>query len=175
MMKKIKPKCILFAGMPGTGKDSIAYYLSWNLGLPMFNNDAIRLEVLEDTLKKLTEVDDNIQLKRRNIRLNRLIKSKKSFIYNASVDRRWPYLEKKLKEEKFDYFIISINISKDLYKKMAKAKNYDAAKWMTDQWRKEHDLFLAKYQDKVNLNIDNDNFKNRLNISLKAVSKFLKS
>lgn len=42
------PYCITFAGPVGSGKTPIAYYLSWNLALPILNNDSMRTETQED-------------------------------------------------------------------------------------------------------------------------------
>jgi adenylylsulfate kinase-like enzyme len=67
MKKKV---CIIFAGAVGSSKTPISNYLSIKLNLPIFNNDAIRSEVIED----LGFFDSNEHIKRRNSRLEEIIK-----------------------------------------------------------------------------------------------------
>lgn len=62
---KNKKICITFAGAVGSSKTPISNYLSTKLNLPIFNNDAIRSEVIED----LGIFDSEEHLKRRNARL----------------------------------------------------------------------------------------------------------
>ena len=48
-MECMKDKTLItFTGAVGSSKTSIAHFLSSRFGLPIFNNDAIRTEVLED-------------------------------------------------------------------------------------------------------------------------------
>ncbi len=48
LTKSYMKKVILFAGAVGSGKTPISNYLSYKLNLPIYNNDAIRSEVIED-------------------------------------------------------------------------------------------------------------------------------
>ncbi|MDO8507643.1 MAG: hypothetical protein Q7S53_03670 [bacterium] len=167
-----KPICILTAGPPGASKTPVAYYLSWNLGLGMFSTDAIRLEVLEDILENDLE---NEQINQRiDERLEKLINSKRSFIYDASIDRKWPKIKKQLEDNGYRYFIISFDLNPELLEKMAKAKRYGSGQELVDRWYNDHQNFLEEYGQEVALSIKNNNFSNRLDISLKAVEKFLK-
>lgn len=76
---------ITFSGPIGSSRTSIAYYLSWKLNIPIFNNDSIRTEVIEDTgLLNIQEYE-----KRRDERLKEIVEKNISFIYDASVDREW--------------------------------------------------------------------------------------
>jgi len=47
-MKDENKFCLTFAGAAGSSKTPISNYLSTKLLLPVFNNDAIRTEVIED-------------------------------------------------------------------------------------------------------------------------------
>lgn len=169
-----KSKVILFSGSAGSGKTPIATYLSWNLGLPIFNNDAIRSEVMEDTKKPL---DDKLHLERRNERLEKLLKSGKDFILDASIDRVWDGLRQKLTENGYEHFIISLDLSKKFIKSTADAKGYTgkAPQTVIDNWLSEHDYFIKGNEKIINLRIDDNNYQNRLELSLTAVKKFLKS
>ena len=74
-IKEKRPICISFAAPVGTSKTPIATYLSWNTGLPIFSNDAIRSEVHQDTSSG--NLDQEIYLERRDERLTKVISSKK--------------------------------------------------------------------------------------------------
>ena len=89
-MKKI---CITFAWVMWCWKTPIANYISTKLCLPTFNTDAIRSEVSEDFLK-YDEVEAQKRIKKR---LQSVIKGWKSFIYDASVDRKRPILKEVLR------------------------------------------------------------------------------
>lgn len=167
-MKKI---CVLFAGPVGCSKTPVAYYLSWNLGLPIFNNDAIRTEVHEDTLSK--NLDNDLQLKIRNERLQKLIDSGKSFICDASIDRTWEKISQKLNDKGYEKFIISFDFGYDFLNKLYEAKSYEAPAELRKQWLEEHDSFLKKYGHLVDLRITEDNFSKRLEIAFKAIEEMM--
>jgi len=162
-----QPICIAFAGAAGSSKTPIAYHLSWNLGLPVFNNDAIRSEVREDLLK----YDDDIYVSRRNMRLKQLISEEKSFIYDASVDRYWADLQSMLNEHNYRYTIISMDLSKELLQKLYKAKDYTAIDRL-DTWIEQHDKFVQSHEDRIGLHIADIEFSERLGLSISYVREF---
>lgn len=155
-------RCITFAGPVGTSKTPIAYYLSWNLGLPVLSNDIIRVEVEED----LGAFDQGEYERRRDERLKTLIASGKSFIYDASVDRQWP----KLKDWLGDYqaFIISLDLSQTKIEQLYKAKGYTETQ-LIPQLYQQHQDFLKEHDAEVSLSIKDDDFPQRLQISLQSV------
>lgn len=154
--------CITFAGPVGTSKTPIAYYLSWNSGLPVLSNDIIRVEVEED----LGAFDQSEYERRRDERLKALIASGKSFIYDASVDRQWL----KLKDWLGDYqtFIISLDLSQAKIEQLYKAKGYTETQ-LIPQLYQQHQDFLKEHGQEVNLHITDESFADRLELSLKAV------
>lgn len=168
-----KPICILFAGPVGSSKTPIANHLSWNLGLPIFNRDAIRKEVREDTLT--VEKDPEIFHQRVGERLEKLVKSKKSFILDASVDRKYKEIKEGLVDNGYDMFLISIDISKGYLSKFYEVKDY--AKFMKeiDRFVNDHQKFLEEYGDEVDVVINDENFLNRLDICLEAVEEYIKN
>ena len=170
-IKTMRPKCILFAGPVGCSKTPVAYYLSWNLGLPIFNNDTIRTEVAEDKLEYIPQ--DPEYLRRKDERVKELLAMKRSFISDASIDRDWKSVIQTLDEHGFDYFIISYNLPKEKLIKMDKAKNYGNNEGLINKWHADHEKFLAESGSIVGLNIDDNNFGNRLQQSLKVVKAFL--
>lgn len=167
-----KSSCILFAGPAGCSKTPTAVYLSWNLGLPVFSTDVIRMEVLEDILEN--DLGNALISSRRDERLKKLINSKKSFIYDASIDRTWPEMKKEIERNDYRCFIISFDLTPELLAKMARAKRYGAGQELVDKWYNDHQNFLKENGEEVSLSINDNNFPNRLDISLKAVEKFLK-
>lgn len=166
-------KCILFAGPIGCSKTPVAIYLSWNLGLPVFNTDAIRIEVVEDKMKYLFE--DEEYLKRRNERANRLVRLGNNFIFDASMDRTWEETKKELAENGYQYFIISFDLSYDFWRKLSKAKHYENDEEVFKKVYQDHLDFVKENKGIVGLTITDQNFKDRLELSLKAAQKFLSS
>lgn len=164
------PFCITFAAPPGTSKTQIAYYLSWNLDLPIFSNDSIRFEMKDD----LGELNKEGYEKRRNNRVDRILTMKRSFIYDSSQDREWKRLKVKLENAGFKWFVISLDFSKSFITERYKAKDISWNEYM-DQWIQEHKEFLDKFGKDVGLHITEKDFVDRLEVSCKAVKNFIKS
>lgn len=162
--------CITFAGVPGSSKSPIAHHVSWNLGLPIFSNDILRTEVKEDLLDfDLTEYE-----KRRDDRGLALMRSGKSFIYDASVDRAWEMLSKRLMDEGYEHFIISLDLSEGLLNSIYEPKGFTEFAEL-DLRQPEHEAFLAKYGDQINLHIIDAEFPDRLKLSLDAVREWIEN
>lgn len=161
---------ITFAGAIGCGTTPIANYLSYNLNLAVFNNDAIRVEVMEDLL----EFNQEEFIKRRDSRANELLSFNKPVIYDAALDRTW--IDFKPKLDKFNYkcFVISLDLSKEFLVNLYKAKNYTEFNAL-DRTFNEHQLFLEKHSNIVNLSITDNQFKDRLSLSLNAAKEFIKA
>src|SRR3972149_2694511 len=94
---------ITFAGAVGSSKTPIAYYLSWKLGIPIINNDAIRTEVMED----VGFFDEEEYKKRRDSRIQELLKKSTSLIFDSSIDREWVNYEQAINAAKYKTFIIN--------------------------------------------------------------------
>jgi hypothetical protein len=164
-----KKICITFAGAVGSSKTPITNYLSTKLLLPVFNNDAVHSEIIEDFG---VFVDDEYA-KRRNARLEEIVKNGHSFICDASVDREWKDVKKQLIAHSYDFFIISIDLSKDLLTKLYKAKKYFESLERIDELIQDHNNFLSQHSDDVNIHITDKDFINRIQISYNEVSKYL--
>ncbi len=163
--------CIVFSGAIGSSKSPIAHHVGWNLGLPVFNNDTLRTEVKEDLL----DFDSEEYEKRRDDRLFSLLDSGKSFIYDASIDRNWQSLKEKLEENDYEYFIINLDLSETLLRKLYEAKGYVDSEKNLDSNQADHQAFVEKHKHLVNLRIDDEMFSQRLELSLKAVSSWVES
>jgi cytidylate kinase len=163
--------CIAFAGVVGSSKSQIAYYLSCNAGLPIISNDAIRAEVAAD----LGRVDVDEYIKRRDERGKLLIRSGKSFIYDASIDREWSRLKSWLSEGGYAHFIISLDLSKDFLTRLYGATGYNGSETMSriDKLMGDHERFLETYGTDVGIHIKDEDFPDRLGKSLTAVEEWV--
>jgi hypothetical protein len=165
----MKQVCVTFAGAVGSSKTPITNYISTKLDLPVFNNDAIRSEVIED-MGGLVEEE---YLKRRDERLREIIQSKKSFILDASVDRVWDKLKENLKDAGYEVFIISLDLSKDLLSKLYIDKKYFDAQERVDSLINDHELFLENHREDINLHLKDEDFGNRLEKSYMTISEWI--
>lgn len=167
-----KPFAILFAGPIGSFKSTIANHLSVNLGLPIFNRDIIRREVRVD----LGRVDAEELERRSEARLQGLISRKMSFIYDASIDRKW---EKSIRElaskEGYATFIISMDFSKEFMQEKYDVSGYIPSEGETDRVYAEHQKFLEKYGNDVNLHITDEDFEKKFEMALNAINEWLKN
>ena len=161
---------ITFAGAIGSSKTPIAYYLSWKLNLPIFSNDSIRSEVIED----IGTLNIKEYQKRRDKRLKEIVKNGLPFIYDASVDREWNNLKDKVKPFGYKIFIISLDLSKKFLISLCKKKGYKETLKRMDNLIAEHKLFLLNYKHKVKLHISDKNFNNRLELSYRKIRSWLK-
>ena len=160
-----KKLCITFAGAVGSSKTPIANYLSPKLNLPIFNNDAIRSEIVED----LGNMDAEEYIQRRNERLKEIVTGGMSFIYDASADREWKNNKQVLLDAGYEVFIISLDLSKELLTRLYKAKGYFETLERIDKLFNDHQVFLNEFSEDVGVNITDTEFKDRLEISLKAI------
>lgn len=159
---------VAFAGPVGSSKTPVAFYLSHTLNLPVFSTDAIRSEVSEDLLHYDTKEFE----KRRDQRLKEVINKGNSFILDASIDREWPKYKKWIEEGNYDFFIISMDLSKEFVVRLFEAKLYQAFIHI-DKWMNDHELFLDNYAKDINLSITDSNFKDRLKLSSEKLNDWI--
>lgn len=167
----IKKYCILFAGMVGSSKTPIAHFLSCNLGLPIFDNDAIRTEVVEDFMD--FDVNDDQYLARRDKRMHELVMSGYSFISSSGIDRSWRTIKPVLVENDYEIFIISIDLSRTFIEKLYIAKGYADSLERIELLYQEHEEFLKYFTKDVSLQIRDEKFPDRLELSLKKVQNWI--
>lgn len=161
--------CIAFAGSVGSSKTPIAQYLSYTFNLPIFSNDTIRTEVIED----LGEVDKEEYEKRKNERGGELLKSGHSFIYDASIDREWVKLNERLIKYNYSCFIVSLNLSKDFLVTLYNTKGYVESLERIDSLISDHHDFIVKHGDVVDVSIDDQSFPDRLKLVANSLSMWL--
>jgi hypothetical protein len=160
--------CITFAGVVGSSKTPIAHYLSTSFKLPILNNDAIRIEVTEDLRSFNRDEYDSRQEQRCRAVLN----SGTPFIYDASVDRKWPTFKEWLDQAGYMYFIISLDLSYDFLLSLYKAKEYKEIDRLPELI-KEHERFLNEQPNEMGLRISDSQFPDRLNMAHASISNWL--
>lgn len=167
-MKKNK-FCITFAWAVWSSKTPITNYISTKLNLPIFNNDAIRTEVIED----LWEFNQEEYTKRRNSRLKDILDSNISFIYDASVDREWLKFKEQLMIRNYKWYIVSLDLSKDLLARLYLSKEYHESLKRIDELINDHKIFIENNSQDINLHISNEQFDNRIQIGYENILKWI--
>ena len=74
----------------------------------------------------------------------------------------------------YKYFIISLDLSKELLIKLYQAKGYDESLKRLDTLLQDHEKLLERFSDDVGFSISDDQFLNRLELSLKNVDDWIK-
>jgi hypothetical protein len=170
-----KPYVIVFAGVPGTSKTPIAHFLSCELGLPIVNTDQIRYEVREDwrldSINKLGGVEE--YQKRLSERFDKLLASKRNFIFDGSMDRRWNKVKIQLQEAGYDWFMIDMELSKPfLIKLFDETGRAEWSQKYLDDYLEQHQQFIEEFGTDISLKIEDNDFPKRLDIGLTAVKEF---
>ncbi len=164
-------KIITFAGPGGAGKTPIAVYLSWNLGWGIFSNDAIRSELTNDLGRQILSDPEYIKL--RDERYGAMLKLKNDLILDVSVDRQWTRRRSEFADQGIKTFIVSLDLSKDFLLKLYRATGYDEQ--FAEGWLNDHQKFLDQFLGDVNFSITDQNFSNRMKLTLSSVQDWLKS
>jgi len=166
----LKKFCITFAWPWWCWKSPVANYLSINLDLPILNSDNIRSEVIED----LGYLDEDVFRSRLKERFLELVSNDKSFILDASVDRRWWEIKELLEKRKYTYYIISFDITRDFLETLYKNKGYHNFLPDIERYISDHKKFMEKYGQDVYITITDENYLSRLEIVTVAVNKMIK-
>jgi hypothetical protein len=119
--------------------------------------------------------DIHEHVKRRDKRIAEIMKSRTSFILDASCDRTWLDLKKIFEKHGYQYLIISIDLGKPLLKKLYKAKSYTKSLQKLDKLINDHNNFLEKHTKDIFLHISDKNFPNRLRVCSKKISTWIKN
>jgi hypothetical protein len=174
-----QPFIITFAGVPGTSKSSIAHYLSITFQLPIISTDEIRFEVREDwrldTIVGNTKAQEEFS-KRMTLRTQKLLASKHPFIFDGSQDRHWATRKQQFTDAGYRWFLIDMELSKDFLVDLFEATGRtDFAREHLDNYLKQHQDFMQQHAADINLRITDETFPNRLQLSAKALQKFIDS
>lgn len=164
-----KPFCVTFAAPVGASKTPIATYLSWNLGLPVWNNDAIRSEIAED----LGHCPEDELRRRANERIQRLLATGRSFIADVSVNHSWETYAPLFEKAGYDVCIISIDVTREHLERMYLAKDYHESLKRLDQLVATHARFMQTYGGRCDIKVTEATFPDRLEFALRAVRGWL--
>lgn len=161
-----KKYCVLFAGPVGSSKTPTAYHLSYTFNIPIFSHDAIRTEVAEDLLN----YDQQEYQNRKNERLKKILENGCSFVYDSSIDRSWKELKEILLKYGYEWFIASFDLSREFLSTLCKIKGYNETLGRIDSLLKDHQNFILRYNQEVDISINDQNFSGRLEL---VVNKLL--
>jgi hypothetical protein len=140
--------------------------------------DAIRMEVREDLLvDDVTDPRIVEEFQKRAVhRYQALLKKGVSFIDDSSVDRSWkqPSSDQnyRLNGRNYDYFIISIDLSKAFIQKLHQANHSQSADKLDDYYD-DHQKFLEQYSEDIGEHITDETFADRMDICERATKVFL--
>lgn len=171
-----KPYAVAFAGVPGSSKTPIAFYLSIKFGLPIFNNDELRNEVRENLLT------DDIRSPRASAEFERLTKERheqalstgRPVIFDGSVDRRWPETKKQLQDHGYSWFLINLELSLPFLTKLFSSTGRGAfVETKLANYLKQHNDFRAAHQGDISLEITDKDFINRMEVTATGLEQFL--
>ena len=162
--------CIAFAGVVGSSKTPTALYLSQQLAWPVFSNDAIRVEVLENTLQNTLDIQAYTGL--RDKRLQAMLERGSHFIFDASIDRGYKDFNNLLRKYDYKILVISFDLSEQMLQKLYTAKHYFATQPRIPLLLSDHTAFSKHYKGET-ITITDDTFKNRLQVALTAAQNWV--
>ncbi len=172
-----KPYAVVFAGVPGSSKTIVAQHLSCRFGLPIFSSDVVRSEVKEDLLASNINKPEALAEyeKRYEARFAKLLAEGSPLIFDNSVDRRWSTIKHKFQDEGYEWFMIDMELSRNflvrLFKATGRQKFIDEE---MDAYLMQHQSFLNRFDEDINLRITDYTFAKRLVVSENGLRQFLK-
>ena len=171
----MRPLVIFFAGPAASGKTEMAHYLSEQFGLPILETDSIRhdTKVAHDVVN-INEVVGDFD-KERDRRLKAMYDRKWWFIYDASVDRKWPDLKRQAEGAGYKWLLIDFDLSRDRI--MKNRRMFDRPKFeeaeLVEKWFSDHDKFHNSKDCEAQLHITDDNYGQRYELATDLVKKSL--
>lgn len=175
IIKSMKPLVIFFAGPTAAGKSQMAYWLSEQFGLPIFSTDSVR----QDTKVYKDVIDINEALedfeKAKQWRIKQLLEKKKPFIYDGSVDRRWPQLKKMAEDAGFGWLLIDFDLSSERLQKNRRMFDRIENDELFNSWIADHQKFHEQFDSDAQLHITDENYQKRDLLASDLVKKALNS
>ena len=170
-----QPFAVVFAGVPCSSKTIISNYFSAKFGLPIFNNDQLRFEVKEDMMAdNINRPDVLAEYERRYTeRFEELLATGHPMILDGSIDRRWP--ETKAQLEKFGYawFLIDMELSESFLREFFVATGRPKFLDKLPRYLEDHRQFMERYSSDVSIQITDDMFLKRLELSASGLREFI--
>lgn len=154
----------------------------------MFSNDQLRYEVKEDMLVSELVLPEDLAVKGINVphvlsefesrltsRVNELLSTKRPIILDGSVDRRWHERKDQLSKYGYSWFMINMELSFRFLEHLYNSTGRSSFVPQLHGYFEQHEQFVAQHGSDINLSITDKTFKDRLAISEKSLSKFLKA
>ena len=165
----MKPFVIFFAGAVAAGKTEMAYFLSERFGLPIFSTDAVRHDA--KVKKDVVDIHDALDEfeAERDARCKALLKKGKSFVYDGSVDRKWPELKKLAEEHGFNWLLVDFDLSKERIMKNKEMFDHIETNELFNKWISDHQRFHETSDRDAQLHITDDNYAKRYELASKLV------
>ena len=170
-----KPFAVVFAGVQGSSKTIISNYLSAKFNLPVFNNDQLRFEVKEDMMAdNINRPDVLAEYERRyKERFEELLATGHPMLLDGSIDRRWEQTKDQLKAADYAWFVISMELSPSFLERFFVATGRPKFLDKLPNYIADHEKFMADHSREVNLQISDEQFPKRLELSAKALQEFI--
>lgn len=170
-----KPFAVVFAGVQGSSKTIISNYLSVKFNLPVFNNDQLRFEVKEDMMAdNINRPDVLAEYERRyKERFEELLATGHPMLLDGSIDRRWEQTKSQLKKAGYAWFVIDMELSPAFLKKFFIATGRPKFLDKLPRYIEDHQKFMEKYSGEVSLQITDELFLKRLELSAKGLQEFI--
>ena len=147
---------ICFAGIPGSGKTTIAKVLE-----ERYKGVRINSHKVGQIIRKVKKVEGDRELQNE---YQCWILEKKPFengliILDSGIERKYEKTFEIAKSKKFKIFIIQLNISKEeAMRRIAEREGVGAENYFTefDRWEREFENFRAKFKADVVLDVEKD-------------------
>jgi len=185
---KEKPYAVVFSGVPGTSKSSIADYLSWNFDIGILRTDSIRFEVKEDMRVKHLSIGEDLDFsspngngaleefeRRLRERRRSILAIGRTVILDSSMDRKWAEVRAELEAYGYDWFMINMELSKNFLVDLYNGTGRESFIPQLDGYLRDHRKFLDSYEQDIDLEINDQNFLGRLAIAATGLSNYIDS
>mgnify|MGYP000270049737 CR=1 FL=1 len=159
----LKEKTVItFAGIPSSGKSTISKKIEQRYGGVRVDGDEIMRAISEKGLTKTIDENEEMKGKFTYALLKNSQFENKLVILDRSIDREYNDFFKVCKENKWNYFIIQLEITKQEATKRFKKRNPDNLdNWLPrlDMWVKQHEKFKKKIKSNISLDGTNPDLK----------------
>ena len=157
-----KRTVITFAGVPCSGKSTVSREIEKRYGGVRINFDEVMETISKKNLVKNLEQSEQIKSLFAYTLLKNPPFKNKLVILDGSIDRRYETLFKICNENKWDYLIIQLEISKKEATRRINERNPDNLdNWLprVDKWFKEHEKFKENIKSDILMNGEDLDFE----------------
>lgn len=181
-----KSFAVVFAGVPGTSKSSVADYLSWNFDIGILRSDSVRFEVKEDLRIENLSIGEDLDFstpnrngaleeyeRRLKERRHTILALGKLIILDGSMDRKWADIKDELHHYGYDWFMINMELSRKFLVDLYIGTGRESFIPQLDGYLRDHAKFLENFSQDVSLEINDKNFMSRLQIASSGLQNYI--